>query len=334
MDRGQRCVPTPSGPQCVVEEAEFVRREGTALSAGCLRMRGVPLVPRHPAGAVVTCGATADVRFKKRLPLLLNASRALHRQRYLMVPLAMYAAAPLRAATDDAWRHFRPSPDVAAAVAALYHDLALQPAVSTATGAVVEAPVAAPVVGLHVRSLEGDCGTRSRTYVLDAVEMQGGAPDANQSAVRAALREQCRVEPRHVLRDARRHAAVRVLIADDGQDPAHVAALGKALHATRVPALRACDGCRFVRYVDSVREAQRRRQATVATEAGAVALSPFLVRGGAVALDFFRLQVDFWALVGVDVFVGNQLSTVSVNVCRVRRSRGRACDNFHELGPL
>eukprot|EP00742_Colponemidia_sp_Colp-10_P017805 GILJ01020513.1.p1 GENE.GILJ01020513.1~~GILJ01020513.1.p1 ORF type:complete len:416 (-),score=40.67 GILJ01020513.1:5-1150(-) len=40
------------------------------------------------------------------------------------------------------------------------------------------------------------------------------------------------------------------------------------------------------------------------------------------------MQLDFWALAGADIFVGNQLSTLSLNVCRLRLSAGLACDNF------
>eukprot|EP00755_Sulcionema_specki_P038519 Sspe_Gene.111053::Locus_92250_Transcript_1_3_Confidence_0.500_Length_954::g.111053::m.111053 len=40
------------------------------------------------------------------------------------------------------------------------------------------------------------------------------------------------------------------------------------------------------------------------------------------------MLIDFWLLVGAEVFVGNQMSTLSVNVCRVRTGYGKHCDNF------
>eukprot|EP01062_Namystynia_karyoxenos_P024345 TRINITY_DN19478_c0_g1_i1.p2 TRINITY_DN19478_c0_g1~~TRINITY_DN19478_c0_g1_i1.p2 ORF type:complete len:446 (+),score=161.17 TRINITY_DN19478_c0_g1_i1:99-1436(+) len=38
--------------------------------------------------------------------------------------------------------------------------------------------------------------------------------------------------------------------------------------------------------------------------------------------------VDFWLLAGAELFIGNQMSTLSVNVCRVRTGQGRPCNNF------
>jgi hypothetical protein len=40
------------------------------------------------------------------------------------------------------------------------------------------------------------------------------------------------------------------------------------------------------------------------------------------------LQLDFWTLSTATVFIGNQVSTLSMNVCRYRRANGLACDNF------
>lgn len=40
------------------------------------------------------------------------------------------------------------------------------------------------------------------------------------------------------------------------------------------------------------------------------------------------LLIDFWTLANATVFVGNQVSTLSMNVCRWRRANGRMCDNF------
>eukprot|EP00758_Cryptobia_borreli_P010734 Tbor_TRINITY_DN5596_c0_g1::TRINITY_DN5596_c0_g1_i2::g.12820::m.12820 len=42
----------------------------------------------------------------------------------------------------------------------------------------------------------------------------------------------------------------------------------------------------------------------------------------------FYMQLDFWLLARTDVFVGNQISTLSNNVCMQRLSVGKQCDNF------
>eukprot|EP01060_Flectonema_neradi_P015995 TRINITY_DN22612_c0_g1_i1.p1 TRINITY_DN22612_c0_g1~~TRINITY_DN22612_c0_g1_i1.p1 ORF type:complete len:363 (+),score=44.81 TRINITY_DN22612_c0_g1_i1:140-1228(+) len=40
------------------------------------------------------------------------------------------------------------------------------------------------------------------------------------------------------------------------------------------------------------------------------------------------LHIDFWMLVEADYFIGNQMSTLSMNACMARRGRGRLCNNF------
>ena len=62
-------------------------------------------------------------------------------------------------------------------------------------------------------------------------------------------------------------------------------------------------------------------------------LSPFAASLGPVdeVRKFTDLQLDFWMLVAADVFVANQISTLSVNVCRRRLAGGRPCDNFVPL---
>ena len=40
------------------------------------------------------------------------------------------------------------------------------------------------------------------------------------------------------------------------------------------------------------------------------------------------MVVEFWLCVGAGVFVGNAMSTVSMNVCAVRRAMDKPCANM------
>ena len=40
------------------------------------------------------------------------------------------------------------------------------------------------------------------------------------------------------------------------------------------------------------------------------------------------VHIDFWMLVESDYFIGNQMSTLSMNACLARRGRGKECNNF------
>ena len=69
-------------------------------------------------------------------------------------------------------------------------------------------------------------------------------------------------------------------------------------------------------------------KAIVNTAAFGVPGTFFADAGAKDAVPAALMQVDFWAMAAADVFVGNQLSTLSVNVCRRRRAVGLPCDNF------
>eukprot|EP00668_Euglena_longa_P036206 GGOE01046540.1.p1 GENE.GGOE01046540.1~~GGOE01046540.1.p1 ORF type:complete len:362 (+),score=29.38 GGOE01046540.1:186-1271(+) len=69
-----------------------------------------------------------------------------------------------------------------------------------------------------------------------------------------------------------------------------------------------------------------------------------LVRDGAVFYASFKgfsalqgdeaMLLDFWLLVGAKVFVGNAMSTLSMNVCGVRTALGRQCDNMQLMAKM
>uniref|UniRef100_A0A7S4D031 GDP-fucose protein O-fucosyltransferase 2 n=1 Tax=Eutreptiella gymnastica TaxID=73025 RepID=A0A7S4D031_9EUGL len=46
------------------------------------------------------------------------------------------------------------------------------------------------------------------------------------------------------------------------------------------------------------------------------------------------MVIDFWLLVGAKHFVGNAMSTLSMNVCGVRSALGKHCDNMQQLADL
>lgn len=156
-------------------------------------------------------------------------------------------------------------------------------------------------VGVHLRSLEGSCAARAREFV----------PSRNEAKLRVIV-AQCEMQPGAV------RAAVApslksfaAIVADDGQQPRHAGDLAKALGGFRLRELG--DVCPAA------------SEALQADAAAAAATTP-------ASMGYWAMTLDFWALATSSMFFGNQLSTLSMNVCRRRLATGRRCDNFFEFG--
>ena len=195
----------------------------------------------------------------------------------------------------------------------------------------------------------------------------GGLSAAVVAERRKSLQSQCEMEPSYVLRmgAARRtvgsssspspsHSSIVVIVADDGQQPKRVETLVAALQdsssaegGSKVTALRlrdvfktsgsllgedvsrAVSAVAFGSWVPSPRcppslREQQQREGSAEEDLYA----PIVRNRFSTFASLLFMQLDFWAIAGADVLVGNQLSTLSQNVCRRRRSEGRLCDNF------
>jgi hypothetical protein len=202
-----------------------------------------------------------------------------------------------------------------------------------------------------------DFGRRpQRTGVAVPDDPRAGPQLRTTSEAEAAneLRRQCAMSPAYLegyLRAAAGSATVDLkdgdsagdawcFLADDGQQPDTVTALKRALKhskVVRVPqlccdvserlaAVRAPSG--ILVEVDSSLPT-RYRTALGVDRAGNADAGSFYVKAPArESLGAAMMQVDFWTMAAADVFVGNQLSTLSVNVCRRRRAMGLPCQNF------
>lgn len=378
-----RCVPSGA---CAILEVDFVRELQTAearngssaggparrLPAGCMSMRGVPTVPRHPNGAVVECNRTVFVKFKKRYSDVLGAAKALDAHTYIMAPLVMYLAEALGDDTLNAWQLFNPPAEVQATVDALR--FAAGRALTSSTSR-----AATPFVAVHLRSLEGSCRDRAGAYVKEELFGPHGAARAwGTHGARASdakeatmlIQAQCDMTGSYIGRfraelaaSAKRRAVPGTgtpiawcFLADDGQQPALVKSLTSTMpllrsgdvvdasdgHVARLAAFgvgqdatAASSAWQAAKTFVTQLLKQRTTQQLLANPFSNQTVVPsrfFRTAHAKLAESTYWMLVDFWMLVEADVFVGNQLSTLSVNACRKRLSMGRTCDNFVSRG--
>lgn len=323
-------------PFCVLFEDEFAQLESKRMgnnpvvAAACVTMRGIKPHPQLPTGFQLKCeGDPLFIKFKKQLPLFLEIAGGAAQARFLTLPLVIYYAQALpEGLVRCPWKLIRPHPVVERAAKLLASSGTTYP-----SGEAQETTRLS--VGVHLRSLEGSCESRQQQY---------NKADSEQPEGRnLAIVEQCRMSPTYLHGFAARAlqrrsgatttaADVTFVIADDGQQPDRVRKLMSQLAtpqlgstAGRATAVRIEDVWASKGGTDDVAPTLKLLRSLILTKS---------VRNGdatdtfAASDAFFRLQVDYWTLVGADVFVGNQVSTVSMNVCRCRRAQGRLCDNF------
>eukprot|EP00658_Telonema_sp_P-2_P031622 TRINITY_DN23620_c0_g1_i2.p1 TRINITY_DN23620_c0_g1~~TRINITY_DN23620_c0_g1_i2.p1 ORF type:complete len:215 (+),score=13.33 TRINITY_DN23620_c0_g1_i2:318-962(+) len=170
-----------------------------------------------------------------------------------------------------------------------------------------------------------------------------------KAAWRNALTAQCTIEEGTIR--SLSEAGSYIFLADDGQQPQYVNKLARLFPKSRrmgellqnpksefqklVMAITKSTSDGFpVSNATVVRSPLSDRVHTDITAAPNAALIPVenpatVVRNRfRIAASTFLTQLDFWLLARCDVFVGNQLSTLSLNVCRQRLSVGKKCDNF------
>lgn len=341
-----------TSPFCVLTEREWFSLETERLRlagetvpskmatpATCVVMRGIKPFPQSPESFTFDCNAYSTeptfIKFKKNLTLFFDTvGRGTHasRSRFLTVPLVIYyaQAMPLEA-TLCPWRLLQPHPFVRTAVELVYR--AVSSASTSNNNNEEKGTVSIPrrrVVGIHHRSLEGSCTSRMKKF-------------SESAAQRTAFVQQCLMTSSYVRGfaydnnishngDAR--DATIFLVADDGQDESRVGRLLTELghgaqQLKRITGDSAPKHSPFQEFQHSV-VLHRRRLDEGAGGNREQLEPPFEVgqSGYAVVPSLFTLQVDYWALVMADVFVGNQISTVSMNVCRARLARSRLCENF------
>lgn len=324
---------TAVSPFCVVTEEEFLQLESDRLrkvgaassggttavdvSAACITMRGIKAHPQLPIGIRLNCTSIPFVKFKKELSLFFEVAGKVT-SRFLTVPLVIYYAQALpEEVVMCPWRLLRPHPSIAAAVSLLR-----SPSQQRGEAKSIS-------VGIHLRSLEGSCQSRQKQY-------QSKGLDGN------AIVQQCIMSPAYVMSVVKRsmemlmsgnssfalESRVSYIITDDNQQPEKA----KGLTASLLGAVRMLDVISLRATVDASPIALylQKLQKGKADEAnGRQLTAPYDLSS-----QFHRfpstisLQMDFWALAQSDIFIGNQVSTLSMNVCRYRRANGLRCDNF------
>jgi hypothetical protein len=363
---GSACTVTATAFAAMAAQS-FTSLEGN-VGVECVGMRGVSLTPRPPRGSPsLKCireptpeNTTLFVKHKKRLDEVMAVMRRLHAARVVYIPLVMYVASALEPVTSHSWRLFSPPLSIAAVVAAIVHN-GSHPAPGKPYAAVhlrsLEGSCASRVKQYITDDM--DFGRRPQrtdaVAVLDVDDSRAGPQLRTTSEVEAAteLRRQCAMSPAYLegyLRAAAGSATVDgkegdsagdawCFLADDGQQPDTVTALKRALKhskVVRVPQLccDVSDRLAVVRAPSGILEVDsnlptRYRTALGVDRAGNADAGSFYVKAPArEALGAAMMQVDFWTMAAADVFVGNQLSTLSVNVCRRRRAMGLPCQNF------
>ncbi|CUG86717.1 membrane-associated protein, putative [Bodo saltans] len=291
------------------------------VDAACITMRGIKQHPQLPRGFTFKCVEAPFIKFKKNLTLFFDTvghSNA----RLLTIPLAIYYAQALpEVVVHCPWRLMGPHPAVAKAVAMLTRSASLSDNDQSATVA---------TIGVHLRSLEGSCQSRQQQY--------------NSQEEAHGLEQQCTMKPSYVLSIAASalmvrypqlvnaklkqlapHARVVSVVADDGQQPDRAAALAKALpNGVRTQQAVTAASSPLKKYLDQLRKGASASDTSMGVQAPYnLAHQQFHTVPTALPI-----LLDFWTLANVTVFVGNQVSTLSMNVCRYRRAVGMACDNF------
>lgn len=239
---------------CFVREADVSLDVATG-NTGCVTMRGIAAVPRHPTGYKVVCDTNVFVKFKKNASLVLKAIHELQVSALVVVPLVLYLQDHFLQELVCLWKQLQPSGEVASIVSTARSELSLS----------------SVYLGVHLRSLEGSCRDRVRSLVKD-------------SHVAASVVEQCELSADYI--SHYRTGDEPMYLAHDGQQPQKVQELSKRYQVRQWSDFKAVTGSH---------------------------LSVF---------------VDFWLLCQAKEFIGNQLSTLSINVCLCRRSRGLSCTNF------
>ena len=160
-----------------------------------------------------------------------------------------------------------------------------------------------------------------------------------KEAWKSALTRQCAIDTESIrsLSPSKSY----VFLADDGQQPQYVNMLAKTFtRSKRVGELLTNPASKFQQFITSIIHSTSDEfpsldpSNTLRAPNSDAALVPVTNPGSTVrnrfraAASTFLTQIDFWLLARCDVFVGNQLSTLSLNVCRQRMSEGKRCENF------
>ena len=203
---------------------------------------------------------------------------------------------------------------------------------ATHEGATLTAPTVAlrepgSFLAVHLRQRELMCAQEMNYSFTDGVTLDGyfGAVGAND---RRIIRRQCRLTPEDVV-DLLRHLQGQPSSYDEGEadravgrkrsEGATLPGGGPLMMSLRsMPLFVASD-----RQNAAVDEALRQEGAVFAPTA-----APTAVGGAGVLLD---LSMDYFMLAHDEAayFTGNQISSVSQNVCYRRLGRGQACHGFH-----
>jgi hypothetical protein len=330
----------PDGsPFCAVTEDEFnalerqrIKREtglsdngnigdgAMAVDAACITMRGIKQHPQLPRGFTFKCVEEPFIKFKKNLTLFFETVGH-STSRLLTIPLAIYYAQALpEEVVRCPWRLIAPHPAIATAVAML---------IASPAGSAGDKASPLVTIGVHLRALEGSCHSRQQQYNSHDNKAQG-------------LEQQCTMTHAYVLQVAASALSSRYphlvdssngqlvaganvvsVVADDGQQPDRAAALAKALpHGVRTQ--QAISSSPMKQYLDQLRQGP----AVAETSRGVQAPYNLAHHQFHTVPAALPILLDFWTLANVTVFVGNQVSTLSMNVCRYRRAVGLLCDNF------
>jgi hypothetical protein len=304
-----------SSPYCVLAEHEFFALEesrwrirqggavagGVTVAAACISMRGIKMHPQRPQAFRIVCDNEVFIKYKKNLTLFYdtvvrNQASPAYTARFLTVPLVIYYAEALsKELTACPWQFIQPHGVVRQAVA-VFQSLG-------------------DTVGVHMRSLEGSCADRVASFAREQ---------------RIQLERQCHLTVAYLKEIASsgglKLESATVIVADDGQNVGAVRGLLKL-----VPR-----GVRPQDLLDASAPVSPFRYRQFFSELRRGALEgygfqfPFTMnsRQYASVESFLVVQVDFWLLALSSVFVGNQMSTLSQNVCRWRTANGKRCDNF------
>jgi hypothetical protein len=307
---------------CAIRSVDFAKlmQKHSIIDVGCITMRGVSQMPKSPKGVQpLKCGESAFVKFKKNYATFKKGLDQLSGHQVIFVPLAIYAANALEPHTSFAWRLFSPPPEIQ------HHLDSLRPAQKSVDCTVGPAVTRHVTIGVHLRNLEGSCSSRVGQYWSDT---HNGA--AAGKATLANLTLQCDMAPEYIRgfvpRDEDKKYCLSLYLADDGQRNGWGAAVQRAvLGSQQAWSLnRIANG-----QDDTATYAKALINRDLEAVRQAVKPSAFFVQGPISEVKgLTSMLVDFWTLVQADIFVGNQMSTLSVNVCRRRVAMGKPCDNF------
>ena len=346
------------------------------LMVSCLTMKGMKAANSPPSffshnrnkTVKLKCGQSAFVKNKKRLDVVLNAVLQTQLSEtpsmdILYIPLLIYLSPPIGstpvAMPSDHTSIDAPLVEEVQRAWSLLHRpyfsrLQKSPSCSRSIGVgrtvkAVERTLINTTVGIHIRALEGSCRGRAMSYVDELLAVSGVHNEStpNRATHRKQVVEQilpqCHFTPEYLNQYIPLNHRT-VFIADDGQQPSLTKAI-KAYFQHSVEERTSYAGQEDqdqYEHLSSTSVMQLNHWYKFYNDNTSDKVLRSIIHSHVAFMN------DFWELVCRDVFIGNQMSTVSVNVCR-RRQAGmsskaemepdteetkKECDNFISVSSL